>query len=335
MNDRTSKFLQYMKKDRVSIDALGSIVDDIFAVAMTILAFSVVVPSIGQVTTMGLSNYISQFESQLSLLIVCFIILGNNWITERELLSSVDKTDKKLTFITLILLMGVTTYPVFLNLVNTLGNEFPIFTEYYHLNKLFVAILFLIQWMYISSNQLHFKKSWSIRNIKHNIQLFHKDLTIKTRAFKIFYYPIIVIIAIIISFWYPGPSRYIYVLLLLKPVLTKYNERYYIKKMKEKTNNNTLISNISDTVKNIPNEDKDSLKEISKNFNDLDNITIEENRNNLIDIIINQHPEIRENISNFEAFKKENDYFDSDDKIEYYVKFRAIIEYYKNDDSKR
>ena len=85
MTDETLKFLQDIKKNRLSVDSLESIVDDIFAVAMTILAFTIVVPSIGQVNTIGLSNYLNQFGSQLSLLIICFIILGNNWVTEREL----------------------------------------------------------------------------------------------------------------------------------------------------------------------------------------------------------------------------------------------------------
>lgn len=338
MTDETLKFLQDIKKNRLSVDSLESIVDDIFAVAMTILAFTIVVPSIGQVNTIGLSNYLNQFGSQLSLLIICFIILGNNWVTERELLSSVEKIDRTLIDITLILLIGVTSYPISMNLINTLGNEYPIFIEYYHLNKLFVAILFVIQWIHISSNQLHLKKSWNIRSIKHNIKLIDNNWAIKTLAFKIFYYPIVVIIALIMSYWYPGPSRYVYVLLLLKPMLTKYNEKYYFEKIKEKINNdNIILSNISNSMNNMSSEYKNCLDEISKNFNDLDLSELkdldfdelEENRRQLIDIVVSQHQEIRENIAPFEALKKENKEFDSDNKIEYYVKYRAIMDYYK------
>ena len=325
----SDKNLQDEDMEYISSDTLESIVDGIFAVAMTILTFSIVVPDMGQLTAAGLPIYLEQLKSQIFLFIVCFIVLGNNWITQREILSLIEKTDKTLMIITLALLLGVSLYPIIITLVTNFGEEFPIFVQYYHLTNLYMGLILVLQWLYIVSKRLHLKISLDSSYIKNAKKLFNNDMSIRTSGFETFYYPIIIVISLVVSFWYPQPSRYLYILIIFKPVLNKINEKYYYRKVKEIVNKSPYINKISSKFEELPEDEKEYLKELGNNLNSFDSLEIED-RHRVIDILMELHPSLKGRIEEFENIKKENPDFDSDDTIEYCVKFKSLVDFYKS-----
>lgn len=330
MWDKTLEYLYDKDNGYITSDTLESITDGIFAVAMTILTFSIVVPNINQLTGPGLSIYLDQLKSQIFLFFICFVVLGNNWITERELLDSIEKTDKPLMYITLFLLMFVSLYPIFITLVTNFGDKFPIFIRYYHIINLCMGLMLVVQWYYICSKNLHLKISTSRNQFKKFMELYNNDLSIKTSAFRTFYYPVVVIISLIVSIWYPEPSRYLYVLLLLKPLLDKYNTKYYYKKLKSKAlNNHVYLDKLQDKVESLSEEERNYLYELVNNLDKFDDANTLD-RHKVIDILLGLHPEIQYDINDLKDIKKEHDNFDKEGNIEYFIKFKAIYNYYKN-----
>ena len=112
-------------------------------------------------------------------------------------------------------------------------------------------------------------------------------------------------------------------------MLNKINEKYYYRKVKEIVNKSPYINKISSKFEELPEDEKEYLKELGNNLNSFDSLEIED-RHRVIDILMELHPSLKGGIEEFENIKKENPNFDSDDTIEYYVKFKSLVDFYKS-----
>ena len=94
-------------------------------------------------------------------------------------------------------------------------------------------------------------------------------------------------------------------------------------------NESPYINKISSKFEELPEDERKYLTELGNNLNSFDSLEIED-RHRVIDILMELHPSLKGRIEEFENIKKENPDFDSDDTIEYCVKFKSLVDFYKS-----
>lgn len=200
-----SIFNQRDEKDFVSTKSAEAITDGIFAVAMTILVLAIHTPLKNELTTMiQLNSYLQGFTLDISLFILCFLILGSIWIEMRFLLHNLEKINKIFMWLTLLILMFVVLVPVTYPLISDFGTQFPIFRYFFDINLLMIGILMLTQYIYA-------EKKGFFGNIE--------DYGYKKRTAVFF--PLIALIALILSYFLESGSSIIYFLLFFDDYIVK------------------------------------------------------------------------------------------------------------------
>lgn len=295
----------------ISADALRAITDGIFAVAMTMLALIVYIPEKDTLTSLLLHGYLHSLTYEVLLFVLSFIILGSLWISERYLIESIEQTDEKLMWLTLIILMVAVLIPISLSLIINFATEFHIFAYIYHLNQIAIGLLMVIQWYYI------FKKNMQVQNsdeigINRFKELFLKNYNFNKNLLNIIFYPIIAFIALLISFKFPLYSNFIYILILFKSLILKIvtnlifknfigdNKPFIFKNKIDKAyidGITSILTNNPDLIKEIKEDDK--LKELLIKYEDLI-------------IKFKNRPEFKEYIDEFEKIE-------DDDELNIYV----------------
>ncbi len=259
-------------EEYISIDALKAITDGIFAVAMTMLALTIHLPETGELTSIAsLHTYLGSFTFEVLLYFMSFLILGSIWISERRLLHHIEETDKNFMWLTLLFLMFIVLVPVTYPLINSYGTKFPIFTYMFHCNMLILGTFVVTQWAYAN------KRDWQHKNHgkKEGLRVWFKanrerDVFSK-KIRSLIFFPVVALLALIISFWYPTMSNLCYLLLIMKtPILN------YINKIEIIKNNTQTIQQIENIIKTFINykTENDSITSdnITKNIADNDNI---------------------------------------------------------------
>lgn len=267
----------------ISADALRAITDGIFGVGMTMLALIIFIPDKGELSPILLQGYLHSLTYEVVLFALSFIILGSIWISERYLIESIEQTNEKLMWLTLIILMFAVLIPISLSLILNFAMEFPIFAYIFHLNQIVIGLLMVIQWYYIYKRNMQIQNSEET-GIDRFKDLFLKNYNFNKNLLNIIFYPIIAFIALLISFKFPLFSNFIYILILFKSLILKIvnnliftnlveDNKYFI--FKNKVDNayiegiTSILANNPDLIKEIKNDDK--LQELLVKYDDLIN----------------------------------------------------------------
>lgn len=137
----------------ISKNRLETLVDGIFAIAMTLLVLGISPPrpqdSLAETVLPGM---IESLVPQVFLFIVAFLVLALFWLGHHRQFHFVHKIDPVLLWINILILISI----VFVPFSTDVAGDYPAVREaalLFHANMFIVGLLFLVQWRYISRHE--------------------------------------------------------------------------------------------------------------------------------------------------------------------------------------
>lgn len=200
---------------RASHDRLSAITDGVYAVALTLLALEIVVPSANSIhSSAQLNNYmVNNLLPQLSLYLISFIILSNFWASTNAI-PMYKKVDNTILTINLAILALVVLIPFSTSFV----------LSFYHYSQsviifsliiLLVGLLYLILYIYLFKENL----------VKERIYKFiepHKKIMLIELSIP----PVLALISIVLALFNPLAGMYVYVIVLFATMIKKIAKRF-------------------------------------------------------------------------------------------------------------
>lgn len=200
---------------RASHDRLSAITDGVYAVALTLLALEIVVPSANSIhSSAQLNNYmVNNLLPQLSLYLISFIILSNFWASTNAI-PMYKKVDNTILTINLAILALVVLIPFSTSFV----------LSFYHYSQsviifsliiLLVGLLYLILYIYLFKENL----------VKERIYKFiepHKRIMLIELSIP----PVLALISIVLALFNPLVGMYVYVIVLFATMIKKIAKRF-------------------------------------------------------------------------------------------------------------
>ena len=200
---------------RASHDRLSAITDGVYAVALTLLALEIVVPSANSIhSSAQLNNYmVNNLLPQLSLYLISFIILSNFWASTNAI-QMYKKVDNTILTINLAILALVVLIPFSTSFV----------LSFYHYSQsviifsliiLLVGLLYLILYIYLFKENL----------VKERIYKFiepHKRIMLIELSIP----PVLALISIVLALFNPLAGMYVYVIVLFATMIKKIAKRF-------------------------------------------------------------------------------------------------------------
>lgn len=200
---------------RASHDRLSAITDGVYAVALTLLALEIVVPSANSIhSSAQLNNYmVNNLFPQLSLYLISFIILSNFWASTNAI-PMYKKVDNTILTINLAILALVVLIPFSTSFV----------LSFYHYSQsviifsliiLLVGLLYLILYIYLFKENL----------VKERIYKFiepHKRIMLIELSIP----PVLALISIVLALFNPLAGMYVYVIVLFATMIKKIAKRF-------------------------------------------------------------------------------------------------------------
>jgi uncharacterized membrane protein len=186
---------------------IETLVDGVFAIALTLLVLNIDVPNIvGSVTDPVLWQYLVNLSGQLWIYAFSFLLLSSFWRVNHQQFFFIKEADSNLSWITVIWLMFIALVPFSTNFVSSYGSHsIPMF--FFNLNMLIIGIFYILIWEYVS------KKNYFYENAD------KKQLKSIKRMNYIL--PIVALIAIGITFIKPSWSPYSYFLIIILKIFIK------------------------------------------------------------------------------------------------------------------
>lgn len=195
---------------RASHDRLSAITDGVYAVALTLLALEIVVPSANSIhSSAQLNNYmVNNLLPQLSLYLISFIILSNFWASTNAI-PMYKKVDNTILTINLAILALVVLIPFSTSFV----------LSFYHYSQsviifsliiLLVGLFYLILYIYLFKENL----------VKERIYKFiepHKRIMLIELSIP----PVLALISIVLALFNPLAGMYVYVIVLFATMIKK------------------------------------------------------------------------------------------------------------------
>lgn len=200
---------------RASHDRLSAITDGVYAVALTLLALEIIVPSVNSIhSSAQLNNYmVNNLLPQLSLYLISFIILSNFWASTNAI-PMYKKVDNTILTINLAILALVVLIPFSTSFV----------LSFYHYSQsviifsliiLLVGLLYLILYIYLFKENL----------VKERIYKFiepHKRIMLIELSIP----PVLALISIVLALFNPLAGMYVYVIVLFATMIKKIAKRF-------------------------------------------------------------------------------------------------------------
>ena len=200
---------------RASHDRLSAITDGVYAVALTLLALEIVVPSANSIhSSAQLNNYmVNNLLPQLSLYLISFIILSNFWASTNAI-PMYKKVDNTILTINLAILALVVLIPFSTSFV----------LSFYHYSQsviifsliiLLVGLLYLILYIYLFKENL----------VKERIYKFiepHKRIMLIELSIP----PLLALISIVLALFNPLAGMYVYVIVLFATMIKKIAKKF-------------------------------------------------------------------------------------------------------------
>jgi len=177
---------------------IETLVDGIFAIAMTLLVLSLNVPQIPYpATNSQILDFLINMVPQFFIYFLSFILLATFWRINHSQFNIIEKTDQNLLWINVFWLLFVALVPFSTNLVGDYG-YLTVPMVFFHLNLFLIGVLFNLNWYYaVKHNFVHEKVSDEFIKSRQNI-----NLTL----------PVCALIAIGFSFIVPEYSPVVYFL---------------------------------------------------------------------------------------------------------------------------
>ena len=200
---------------RASHDRLSAITDGVYAVALTLLALEIVVPSVNSIhSSAQLNDYmVNNLLPQLSLYLISFIILSNFWASTNAI-PMYKKVDNTILTINLAILALVVLIPFSTSFVLSVYH-YSQSVIIFSLIILLVGLLYLILYIYLFKENL----------VKERIYKFiepHKRIMLIELSIP----PVLALISIVLALFNPLAGMYVYVIVLFATMIKKIAKRF-------------------------------------------------------------------------------------------------------------
>ena len=200
---------------RASHDRLSAITYGVYAVALTLLALEIVVPSANSIhSSAQLNNYmVNNLLPQLSLYLISFIILSNFWASTNAI-PMYKKVDNTILTINLAILALVVLIPFSTSFV----------LSFYHYSQsviifsliiLLVGLLYLILYIYLFKENLVKERIYKFIEPQKRIMLIELSIP-----------PVLALISIVLALFNPLAGMYVYVIVLFATMIKKIAKRF-------------------------------------------------------------------------------------------------------------
>ena len=195
MSDREREDESYISKNR-----LETLVDSVFAFAMTLLVISLAIPAIPKSQAAAeLPVYIAGMYPEFVSFLLAFLLLAVFWILHHRHFHSLHTVDSKILWLNIFILICIVLVP-FTTSVSGDYSEVQVAVVLFHLNLLAIGLFFVIHWYYIT----------------HTPRLV--ELPISERAAccgsrRSLVTPSVALIGIALSFYFSGYSMFAYLLI--------------------------------------------------------------------------------------------------------------------------
>jgi uncharacterized membrane protein len=192
VNNETSSIFMDTKR-------LETLVDGIFAIAMTLLVLALVVPDItGTLSNDAVQNALYGLISSFYTLVISFILLALFWSNHHRAFHKIKEMNTVLLWINVIWLLFIVMVPFSASLTGKYG-EFSISHIIFNLNMLGIAFFLGLNWYYAT------RKNFIDENVD------SRDITVTIRTNILFI--VIALLALSISFVLPRWSALVYLLI--------------------------------------------------------------------------------------------------------------------------
>lgn len=192
----------------ISKSRLETLVDGIFAIAMTLLVFDLPIPHfIGSITDITFQNSIYSLLPIFISLILSFILLALFWTIHRRIFNLIKVTNNTILWINIIWLLFIVTVP-FTAIINGEYGQFILARVIFNIDMLGIAVFLYLNCYFVNYSGLITKKSD------------YAKLKSSERSSLIFI--IITLIALLLSF-ITAHSNFVYILIIpLELIISKY-----------------------------------------------------------------------------------------------------------------
>ncbi len=185
---------EYMPTDRIE-----ALVDGIFAIAMTILVLTLVVPDVnGSLSNMAVQNALYGILPSFYTLVMSFILLAFFWTIQHRIFHKIKYVDTIMLWINIVWLLFIVLVPFMASLTGKY-DQFPISHFVSNLNYLGIAVFLYLNWHYANRSGFVHEKVDS------------RDIISTKRDITIFI--CIAILALVLSFIVPSWSGLVYILI--------------------------------------------------------------------------------------------------------------------------
>ena len=188
---------------RISRNRLETMVDGIFAFAMTLLVLGIEVPTIPpDEATFAVPAFIANLAPQLIIFVIAFLVLAVFWLEHHRQFHHLRIVDPVVLWLNIAILI----FTVLIPFTTDLSGDYDgiqIAVVLFHVNLLAIGTLFLVHWAYLTRNRSLCDEEFLPGEVSTRIRI----LTIP---------PLCAVLGLAISFLSPANSLYAY---LLIPVL--------------------------------------------------------------------------------------------------------------------
>lgn len=193
---------------------IETLADGIFAIAMTLLVLGISVPNLPSSTDPQVfSAYIFSIIPEIFVYILSFILLAVFWLNH-HVFFVIKKSDIALLWINIFFLMAIAIVPFTTSLIGKYG-KFQLSVLLFDLNMLIIGILFYSIFAYAA------RQDFMAESAKKNARNIQRSNLIL---------PILAVIAIIISFFNPIWSVFIFFLLPITFTLYNFARHLFVRK---------------------------------------------------------------------------------------------------------
>jgi uncharacterized membrane protein len=178
---------------------IEALLDGIFAIAMTILVLTLVVPDVaGPLSNGAVENALYAILPGFYTLVMSFLLLALFWTLQHRIFHRIKQVDTIMLWINLVWLLFIVLVPFFASLTAKYA-QFPISHLLSNLNMLGIAVFLYLNWYYASKRELIHEKvdNNEIASIRGDILIFI----------------VITLSAIALSFVIPAWSGLVYILI--------------------------------------------------------------------------------------------------------------------------
>jgi uncharacterized membrane protein len=183
----------------IAKNRLETLIDGIFAIAMTLLVLMINVPKPSAALAPAvLPGLVADLVPQIFLFVIAFLVLAVFWLAHHRQFHFISTVDPTLLWITIFLLISIALVPF----STDLAGDYPdvgIAVLWFHVNIFLIGVLFCLHWSHICK-------------ASHLCARFPDDATVRLWYFQSALIPAVAVIAIIVAFVDPVASLLVYFL---------------------------------------------------------------------------------------------------------------------------